>query len=439
MASVTLKPDPQRFPIGTVLKVFAKPGTPYDETVKPPGAEVTSGTVEVGAPQNSVTFSGLTEGSSYIAWSSSSGPLKFTVRVAVSPGSGISKAEAEALIKEAIAAEAVSTASPAFTGNPTAPTQAAGNNSTRLATTAYADGAVATETTARGTAVTGEASARATADGLLLVKTANLSDVANAATARTSLGLGSAAVLASGAFDAAGVAATAQAAAELASQVRQGVHALVEANATAEPDVLTPVSAEGATRKIKLPEGLGKGRLVILEKSDATTNEVIAEGNIRGVAAQSLALKLSKQTVAFMTDAAGSWWPFGDHTTQASLKEAYGVDIITKSIYLPPATAIPNEELGGFRFKAHRTGEKWEIVYVTHQILTSGTINLAVKNGAAGATEIAAYKKLESTTSKQTTTSTQELTDGDRVTVTGSGGASPKGIEVDVGIRVTAP
>lgn len=35
-------------------------------------------------------------------------------------------------------------ASPAFTGNPTAPTQSAGNNSTRLATTAYADGAVAT-------------------------------------------------------------------------------------------------------------------------------------------------------------------------------------------------------------------------------------------------------------------------------------------------------
>ncbi|WP_138332070.1 MULTISPECIES: hypothetical protein [Rhizobium] len=33
-------------------------------------------------------------------------------------------------------------ASPALAGNPTAPTQAAGNNSTRLATTAYADAAV---------------------------------------------------------------------------------------------------------------------------------------------------------------------------------------------------------------------------------------------------------------------------------------------------------
>ena len=34
-------------------------------------------------------------------------------------------------------------ASPAFTGNPTAPTQAAGNSSTRIATTAFVDTAIA--------------------------------------------------------------------------------------------------------------------------------------------------------------------------------------------------------------------------------------------------------------------------------------------------------
>lgn len=43
-------------------------------------------------------------------------------------------------------------ASPALTGNPTAPTQTAGNNSTRIATTAYADGAVSTEASARSSA-----------------------------------------------------------------------------------------------------------------------------------------------------------------------------------------------------------------------------------------------------------------------------------------------
>ena len=43
-------------------------------------------------------------------------------------------------------------ASPALTGNPTAPTQTAGDNSTKIATTAYADAAVATEVTNRTTA-----------------------------------------------------------------------------------------------------------------------------------------------------------------------------------------------------------------------------------------------------------------------------------------------
>jgi hypothetical protein len=41
--------------------------------------------------------------------------------------------------------------SPAFTGNPTAPTQTAGNNSTRLATTAYVDAAVTAGSVADGT------------------------------------------------------------------------------------------------------------------------------------------------------------------------------------------------------------------------------------------------------------------------------------------------
>lgn len=45
-------------------------------------------------------------------------------------------------------------ASPALTGNPTVPTQTAGNNSTRAASTAYADGAVATEAS-RATAAEG--------------------------------------------------------------------------------------------------------------------------------------------------------------------------------------------------------------------------------------------------------------------------------------------
>lgn len=74
---------------------------------------------------------------------------------------------AEAAARAAADALLAPLASPALTGTPTAPTQSAGNNSTRIATTAYADAAVAVETTARGTAVSAEATARSNADALL--------------------------------------------------------------------------------------------------------------------------------------------------------------------------------------------------------------------------------------------------------------------------------
>lgn len=94
-------------------------------------------------------------------------------------------------------------ASPAFTGTPTAPNQAAGNNSTRLATTAYVDGAIATlVASAPGTLDTLDELAAALGDDPNFAATlatnlagkasraANLSDLADAPTARANLGLG---------------------------------------------------------------------------------------------------------------------------------------------------------------------------------------------------------------------------------------------------------
>ena len=97
-------------------------------------------------------------------------------------------------------------ASPALTGTPTAPTQTRATDSTK------------SQRRLRHCRSRREKTTRAeAAEAGALQKASNLSDLDGASTARTNLGLGSAATQSSSAFDAAGAAATAQSNAEAAS------------------------------------------------------------------------------------------------------------------------------------------------------------------------------------------------------------------------------
>lgn len=181
-----------------------------------------------------------------------------------------SRAEAAEVLKAPLA-------SPALTGTPTAPTAPALTSTTRLATTAYADAAVAVET--------GRAE---TAEGLALQKASNLSDLASAATARTSLGLGTAAVQASSAFDAAGAAAAAASASvPLAGGAMTGalvpaVVALTDAstvglNAALGNDFrLTMTSGVGSTRQLGTPSGPVDGqRITVQVTQDSSGSQLL--------------------------------------------------------------------------------------------------------------------------------------------------------------------
>ena len=84
----------------------------------------------------------------------------------------------------------------------------------------------------------------------------------------------------------------------------------------------TPVDATAGPITMTLPTGAASGSQISCEKYDSTANVVTVSGSIRG-SAGTITLSLSKETIAFTADSAGSWWPTSDHKTLSSLSGVF--------------------------------------------------------------------------------------------------------------------
>jgi parallel beta-helix repeat protein len=319
-------------------------------------------------------------------------------------------------------------ASPALTGSPTAPTQTTGDNSTKLATDAFVTTAVATETTRAETAeaallpltggtmtgaiamgahkVTGLTNGSAPTDaaaygqiptsagsigGLLAAN--NLSDVASAGTARTNLGLGSAAVLAGSA-----VAQTANNLADLANEATArtnlglGGAAVLAASAVAQTannlsDLASATAARtnlglGAAATASLPLPLASGGTGLNAAPGAVSESLLATSTS--------AVAWSTQTyniVAYGADPTGA----ADSTTAINSAIAAAV-AAGGTVLIPPGTfsttGIVISGASKFCIRADRGATLWIAAptnaaptQVTRNILTLvGCTDFAIEN-----------------------------------------------------------
>jgi hypothetical protein len=72
---------------------------------------------------------------------------------------------------------------------------------------------------------------------------------------------------------------------------------------------LNLIDASSGNKTSSLPSSQPQGTIVVVEKVDTTANTVTVSGSIRGLAASTQILALVHQSVMFLADVNGSWWP----------------------------------------------------------------------------------------------------------------------------------
>ncbi len=104
------------------------------------------------------------------------------------------------------------------------------------------------------------------------------------------------------------------------------------ATAAVNTHVLADATSQGFGLVVTLPTGQAAKSVISVQKTDATTNAVISQGNIRGAPATNLTLSLQNESVFFEADSTGSWWPVASHKPLDGLDTRYAAAAVVAGV-----------------------------------------------------------------------------------------------------------
>lgn len=110
----------------------------------------------------------------------------------------------------------------------------------------------------------------------------------------------------------------------------------------AVPNYHYPIDASSGAITIGLPTGALQGSRISAEREDSTTNVITFSGNIRGVAGATVTMTSGQfESMNFVADASGSWWPYASHKTRTFLDATYAHTGVITGGSVGSATQVP--------------------------------------------------------------------------------------------------